>query len=123
MAKDKIILDGLAFYAYHGCQPAEAELGQPFIVDVELYLDLAPAGQADDLQATVNYDTVYQLIREIVTGQRYKLLEALAESVAQKILTCFPVEEVLVRVKKPRAPLPGTFNYAAVEIRRSRKGP
>ncbi|MBE3572536.1 MAG: dihydroneopterin aldolase [Moorella humiferrea] len=121
MANDKIILAGLEFYAHHGCHPAEAELGQPFILDIELVLDLSPAGKTDELKATINYDAVYRLVRTIVTEGRFHLLEALAETVAQKILVSFPVEEVMVRIKKPRAPLPGTIAYAGVEIRRRRK--
>ncbi|AKX93155.1 7,8-dihydroneopterin aldolase [Moorella thermoacetica] len=121
MGQDKIILAGLEFYGFHGNHPAEQQLGQPFIVDLELYLDLEPAGRTDALEATVNYGQVYRLVQEIVTGRPYKLLEALAAAISDGILAGFPVDEVLVRVKKPRAPLPGSFDYAAVEIRRRRK--
>ncbi|MDN5344767.1 MAG: 7,8-dihydroneopterin aldolase/epimerase/oxygenase [Clostridia bacterium] len=120
---DKIILDGMEFYAFHGCYPAEQELGQPFVVDIELFLDLAPAGCSDALEASIDYSQVYHLVQEITTGRPFKLLEALAEAIAAGILAAFPVAEVMVRVKKPRAPLPGRFNYVAVEIRRSRSGP
>ncbi|OIQ57012.1 dihydroneopterin aldolase [Moorella thermoacetica] len=121
MGQDKIILAGLEFYGFHGYHPAEQQLGQPFIVDLELYLDLEPAGRTDALEATVNYAQVYCLVQEIVTGRPYKLLEALAAAISDAILAGFPVDEVLVRVKKTRAPLPGSFDYAAVEIRRRRK--
>ncbi|BCV20239.1 dihydroneopterin aldolase [Moorella sp. Hama-1] len=121
MHQDKIILAGMEFYGFHGYHPAERQLGQPFIVDLELFLDLEPAGRADTLEATVNYGEIYCLVREIVTGRPFKLLEALATALADGILAGFPVEEVLVRVKKPRAPLPGKFDHAAVEIRRQKQ--
>ncbi|MDK2821037.1 MAG: 7,8-dihydroneopterin aldolase/epimerase/oxygenase [Clostridia bacterium] len=108
----------MEFYGYHGVHPAEHELGQPFIVDLELYLDLTQAAKSDDIKATINYLEIYSLVKKIVTDSRFNLLEALAETISNSILENFPVNELLVRVRKPHAPLPGTFNYAGVEIKR-----
>ncbi|RJX22125.1 MAG: dihydroneopterin aldolase [Desulforudis sp.] len=118
MPRDKVILDGMEFYGYHGVQKAEHELGQPFIVDLELGLDLAPAGRSDDLRQAVNYVEVYNTVREIVQKGRFLLLEALAEAIASAVLRDFPVEELMVRVKKPHVPIPGRICFAAVEIKR-----
>ncbi|MGI6143423.1 MAG: dihydroneopterin aldolase [bacterium] len=117
---DRIIVAGMNFWGYHGVRPEENALGQPFIVDVELYLDLQKAGRSDDLEDTVNYGLVYRLVEEIVTGEPRRLLEKVAETIAAGILEEFPVTEVVVRVKKPHVPLPGIVDYAAVEIRRGR---
>jgi len=122
MAHDKLIMEGLEFYGYHGTLAAEQELGQRFILDIELALDLRRAGETDDLAATVNYAAVYRLAAEIVQARRYRLLEAVAEAVAQAILGRFPVDAVKVRVRKPQAPLPGHFGYVAAEILRRRDG-
>ena len=119
MLKDKIILDGMEFYGYHGVQEAEHELGQPFVVDLELYLDLVPAGRTDDIRQAVNYVDVYNAVRPVVQKQRFALLEALAEKIASDILQGFPVDEIKVRVLKPRVPIPGRIRFTAVEIRRS----
>jgi len=118
---DKIILEGMEFYGYHGARPEEKKLGQRFIVDVELFLDLRQAGETDNLDYTVNYAQVFELVQSIVCGRSRQLIESVAETIAAALLAQFPVEEVLVRVKKPQAPLPGMFTWAAVEIRRKNK--
>ena len=118
---DKIILEGMEFYGYHGVLREEQALGQRFIVDVELRLDLRPAGRADDPALTVNYARVFERVREIVGGRPYRLIEAVAEAVAADLLERFPAGEVTVRVKKPQAPVPGRFAWMAVEIRRRRE--
>jgi len=117
---DRLILKGMEFYAFHGVLPQEQHLGQRFIIDVELSLDLAPAGRTDDPEQTVNYARVFRLVEEVVTGAPCRLIEAVAEKVAGAILEQFPVSEVLVRVKKPGAPVPGHFAYMGVEIHRRR---
>ena len=119
---DRIILAGMNFWGYHGVRPEENSLGQPFIIDLELYLDLQQAGRSDDLEDTVSYSLVYRLVKEIVTGKPRRLLENIAETIAARVLEEFPVQEVLVRVKKPHVPLPGIVDYAAVEIRRGKTG-
>ncbi|MCL6558732.1 MAG: dihydroneopterin aldolase [Firmicutes bacterium] len=117
---DRIILEGMEFYGYHGVLPEEQALGQRFIVDVELYLDLRPAGASDDPELTVNYARVYELVESIAGGRPYRLIESVAEAIASGVLERFPVKEALVRVKKPQAPVPGRFDWMAVEIRRCR---
>jgi len=115
---DKIIMGGMLFYGYHGVLPQERDLGQVFEVDVELNLDLRLAGESDDPELTVNYADVYEVVRRVVTGRPHNLIEAVAETVAARLLEVFPLGDVLVRVKKPAAPVPGHFKYMAVEIRR-----
>jgi len=118
---DKIILSNLAFYGYHGVKPEENAIGQKFFVDVAISADLSRAGKTDDLALTVNYGEVYRLIKDIVTNSRFRLIEALAERIAGDILASCPAAgAVTVTVKKPEAPIPGIFGYAAVEITRAR---
>jgi dihydroneopterin aldolase len=120
---DKIFLEGMAFFARHGVLPAERETGQRFLIDVTLYLDLSPAGRADDLELTINYLDVYHKVEAVVCGRSFQLLEALAEAVATAILEGFPVWQVGVRVRKPGAPLPGYFETVGVEILRGKSCP
>lgn len=115
---DKILMCGMSFYGYHGVLPQERDLGQVFEVDVELYLDLRAAGESDDQEMTVSYADVYEVVRRVVTGRPHNLIEAVAETIATRLLNGFPMREVLVRVKKPAAPVPGHFKYMGVEIRR-----
>jgi dihydroneopterin aldolase len=116
--RDKIIMQGLEFYGYHGVLPGEQEIGQRFLVDLELTTDLEHPGRLDDLSGAIDYSEVYGLVAKIVTKERFDLIEALAERIAQAVLAGYSVEEVMVRVKKPHAPVGGIFDYMGVEIRR-----
>ncbi len=117
---DKIILSGMEFYGYHGALPAEQELGQRFIVDLEISCRLDFPARLDELGETIDYSEVFDLVAGIVQEERYNLIEALAERIARVILDKYSAEEVLVRVKKPHAPLGGVFSHVGVEIRRGR---
>lgn len=118
---DRIILKGMEFYAYHGVLKEEQQLGQRFMVDVEMLLDVRPAAAADDLNLTVNYARVYDLVADVMRGKSCCLLETLAEKIAAGVCRRYRslVREVVVRVYKPQVPLPGLLEYAAVEIRRN----
>ncbi|WP_174549973.1 dihydroneopterin aldolase [Desulfotruncus arcticus] len=118
---DKIIMKEMSFYGYHGVLQQERDLGQTFVVDVELGLDLRVAGESDDPEMTVSYADVYEVVRRVVTGRPCNLIEAVAERIADRLLDGFLLREVLVRVKKPGAPVPGHFGYMGVEIKRSRE--
>jgi len=119
---DEILLEGMHFYAYHGVNPEERSLGQRFMVDVILAVDLRPAGQSDHLDDTVSYSAVYKLVRRIVEGEPRNLIEAVAESIASHILESFPpVEHVTVTVRKPEVPMKGSMlDAAGVRLSRSR---
>ncbi|QIB27407.1 dihydroneopterin aldolase [Caloranaerobacter azorensis] len=118
---DKIMLKGLNFYAYHGALKEENVIGQKFIIDLELFCDLKKAGETDDLSQSVNYAKVYEMVKGICENNTFKLIEALAENIAVKVLDEFKnVKEIVVRVKKPQAPVNGIFDYFGVEIRRVR---
>ena len=118
---DRISLEGMRFYGYHGCLPEERARGQAFLVDVVLTLPLAEAGSSDDLAATVNYAEVFALARSVVEGAPCRLIETVAERIAGGVLARFArVEAVRVTVHKPAAPLPGVFHDAAVTVVRAR---
>ncbi len=118
---DKIIMKNLAFFGYHGVLKEENLLGQKFFLDIELYTDLKKAGISDDVADTVHYGEAYNMVKDIVENKRFKLLEALAENIADKLLNRFSlVEEIIVKIKKPEAPVNGIYDYFGVEIRRKR---
>ena len=118
---DKIIMENMGFFGYHGVLQEEKILGQKFFLDVYLYLSLKKAGETDDLNFSVNYGEVYETIKEIVTNKKFDLLEGLAESICSEIFSSFPlIQKILIRVKKPEAPVSGIFDYFGVEIERER---
>jgi 7,8-dihydroneopterin aldolase/epimerase/oxygenase len=122
MSEDRILLEGMVFHGRHGTLPAERELGQPFVVDVELRLDLRAAGLADDLTRTVDYSEVHRRAKEIVEGPPVGLTETVAERIAAAVLEEHPpVEAVRVKVGKPNVRLGDTvLAGSAVEITRRR---
>lgn len=122
---DRILLEGLAFYAYHGVKSEEKTLGQRFELDLALELDLHRAGSLDDLSQTVDYGEAYRVAREQVEGTSRDTIEAVAEQVAAALLERFSaVEAVSVRIKKPWVPIPNAhLAWAAVEIERRRSEP
>lgn len=120
MSRDRILLQGLRFYGRHGVHPEETKLGQRFVVDLELGVDLRAAGVSDDLEQTVSYSDVYRDVRAIVEGPPFKLIEAVAERIAAQVLLRESVLSVFVRVRKPEVPIPGQLDCVAVEIYRER---
>jgi len=112
---DRIILEGMVFYGRHGALPAERELGQPFVVDVELWLDLRPAGLSDDLAKTVDYGEVHRLAKQVVEGDPANLTETVAERIANATLEEHPLVDVVrVKVKKPNVRLGDTVLAGSV---------
>jgi dihydroneopterin aldolase len=114
-------MENMRFYGYHGVLAEEKALGQRFIIDAVLYLPLQAAGRSDDLNDTVSYSAVYDRIKSIVTGERYNLLEALAERLCADIFKGNPpVQKIVLRIRKPEAPIDGIFDSVGVEIERVR---
>jgi len=117
---DRITLRGMRFLGRHGVTLEERMEPQPIEVDVEMALDLQRPAQTDELGDTVDYAAVFGQVAEIVEGQSFRLLEALAGGIAAAVLAEQPVQEVEGRVRKPKAPLPGAFETVEVTLRRSR---
>lgn len=118
---DKIFLNNLKFYGFHGLLPEENRLGQPFHVDVELHLSLQKAGKTDDMNESVHYGEVYEVIQKIVEGRAKKLIEAVAEDIAITLLTTFTkIEACKIKVVKPKPPIAGQYDSVAVEIYREK---
>ena len=115
---DRIVVQGIQFYGYHGVHDEERKLGQRFLVDVEIRGDLRAAGRRDDLSASVDYGRIHALVMEIGTGGQFRLLEALAEQIATAVLKQVGVRQVTVRATKPSPPLPGIVAGVSVEITR-----
>ena len=119
---DRIILEGMTFEGTHGVYPDEQVTPQPFEVDVELALNLQPAGLSDDLGLTADYARVFDACRAVAESTRYNLIEALAEAITEELLAGFPmVDSVTVRIRKPKVDLGGTFRAAGIEIKRKRR--
>jgi dihydroneopterin aldolase len=121
MPSDKIYLDGLLFYGFHGVSPEEKTRGQRFRVDLELSVDLRKAGESDDLNDTVDYGDVYRLVKSVIEGPKCNLIESLAEEISRRILSDYPVDRIKVKVSKPEVSIKNSIlSSAAVEIVRTK---
>lgn len=120
MSADRIVIEGLEVWGHHGVLPHERELGQRFVVDVTLEVDLAAAGASDDLADTVDYGAVAQAVHDLVAEERHDLLERVAERIAERALADDRVTGVEVTLHKPSAPLPVPAREVRVEVRRTR---
>lgn len=118
---DKLQLRGMRFYGYHGVFAEENRLGQQFIVDLELLIDLQQAALTDELQYALDYSELHEFVRGIVEGPPVKLIEALTDQVASRVLEHYTmVNEITVRVTKPHPPFKVEFDGVTIEMNRKR---
>jgi dihydroneopterin aldolase len=119
-SQDRLLLEGMEFFGYHGDIEAERALGGRYSVDVELRADLRAAGRSDSIDDSIDYVRCFQVVRDLVENRQYRLLEALAEAIAQALLREHPrAGSVRVRVAK-QPPVRGSFQRFAVEVERGR---
>jgi dihydroneopterin aldolase len=118
---DRIELRGLKVRGNHGVFDHERRDGQDFVVDVTVWMDLAPAAASDDLADTLDYGALAQRAAAIVGGEPLDLIEAVAGRVAEDVMTDVRVQAVEVVLHKPQAPIPLDFADVAVVARRSRR--
>jgi dihydroneopterin aldolase len=118
---DRLELRGMRFLGRHGVTLDERMEPQPFEVDVLMWARLDAAVRSDDLTDTVDYSAVFGVVADIVQGRSFRLIEALAGAIIEAVLELQPlVESVEVHVRKPQAPLPGTFDTVEAVLRRDR---
>jgi dihydroneopterin aldolase len=121
MKTDRLTLKSLDFFGLHGTDPWEKEVGRRFNVDVELTLDLEPAGKTDALEKAVDYRDVYTAARDVVAGESHELIERIAWRLVEEMFGRFPAKAVRVVVRKPEAPIGGLNEATEVEFTRARE--
>lgn len=120
---DAVFVNGLVIHAYHGVLEHESRVGQTFMLDLRLDLDLSAASVSDKLMDTVGYDQVVAVASRAFQERHYRLVEAAAGNVAAAVLKSFPrVSRVRVTVRKPHAPIAAVFDDVGVTIERARGG-
>jgi dihydroneopterin aldolase len=119
---DLIELRGLTALGVCGALPEEQERPQPLEVDLDIWADLASAGESDDLDDTVDYGAVCELVERVVTTERFQLLERLAARIAEVVLSDDRVDGVTVAVRKLRPPVSQIVDTSGVRITRTRAG-
>ncbi len=118
---DSITLTGLRAFGHHGVFEHERADGQEFVLDVTVWMDLAPASSDDDLARTIHYGILAEQVVAAVEVDPVDLIETLAERVAGVVLDNPSALRTRVTVHKPQAPITVPFDDVAVTITRSRR--
>lgn len=118
---DRIILNDLGFYGYHGLFSEEAALGQRFFIDLQCGVDLSGPGRTDTISSTVSYATIYDVVKAAFEDRRMHLIEAVAQNIVDSVFGAFAeVEWIIIRIRKPEAPIAMVRGEAAIELHRVR---
>ena len=115
---DFIEITAIRCYGYIGYLPEEQVLGQWFEVDLMIGFDLAPAGNSDLLEDTLDYRQAITIVKRLISTEKFALIEKLATAISQEILTLDKVQQVRVRLSKPAAPIPDFGGKITVDITR-----
>ena len=116
---DVILIEGIQIPAALGVTAAERKMRRPVTLDLELERELARAGRSDRIGDTVHYKRVFEVVEDVAGNQAHKLVEALAQRIADAVLERFELDAITVRVRKP-SPIAGVLDHAGVRIRRER---
>jgi dihydroneopterin aldolase len=120
---DTVFVNGLVLHAHHGVGDDEGRIGQQFLLDLVLELDLANAARTDKLVDTVSYAEIIEVASAAFRARRYRLVEAAAGAVADALLSSFGrIERLRITVHKPHAPIAAVFGDVGVTLYRSRHG-
>ena len=117
---DVILLEGIQIPAALGVTAAERRMRRPVLLDLEVFRSLAEAGRSDNIRHTIHYKRVFEVVEDVAANQEHKLVEALAQRIADAVLSKFDVERVTVSVRKPK-PIAGVLDHAGVRITRTRE--
>ena len=121
---DTIFVKGIVVHARHGVMKHENEVGQRFVIDLDLFADLSESSRSDRLSDTISYSNVVETATSAFKTANYKLLERAAGAVADAVLTAFPkVRSIKVTVHKPHAPIAEIFEDVGVVLTRGRHPP
>lgn len=118
---DCIHIKNLVLHANHGMFPEENTLGQKFVVSATLYADTRVAGRADEIGQTIHYGGVCHMMKDFMESHTYKLLEAVAENMAEMLLLEYDnLQQVELEIEKPWAPIGLPLDTVSVSITRGR---
>ena len=113
---DCIRIKSLKVKARHGVYEFERKKDGTFELDIEIYLPLEKSGQSDKIEDTIDYDNIVSIATKAFAKKDYNLVEAAAESVCEKLLDALNVAKVILRVRKPHAPINADFDTIEVEL-------
>jgi len=111
-----ISIEGMEFFAYHGCFKEEQVIGTKFRIDLFLEVDTSAAEKSDQLQDTVNYQSVFQLVKKEMETTS-KILEHVGRRILDRIKNEFPlVDHARIKIRKLNPPLGGKMDFVSLEL-------
>jgi 7,8-dihydroneopterin aldolase/epimerase/oxygenase len=115
---NKVALEGLEFYAFHGHYDEEQKLGNKYAVDLEIEADMQDAIVSDKLKYAVDYMVVYDCVKEVML-KKHRLLEHIAHEIIARISERFEhIKSISVHVSKFNPPIGGVCHRAKVSIKK-----
>ena len=117
---ETIRINNLKIHANHGVYKTEEKNGQIFEIDIEIITDLKIAMVSDNLDDTISYENIVESITKIFTQKRFNLIEKIGDEVCNFIINNYTAEKVVLRIRKPNAPINADFD--SVELEFERKG-
>lgn len=115
---ERIELEGMKFYAFHGHYPVEKEVGNEFIVDLTIEVDSRKAGETDDLANALNYQLAYEIVKAEM-AKKSDLLENVATRILDRLFIRFPeIRNSQIKVSKLNPPMGGEIKKVSVVFRR-----
>jgi len=116
MASHTIIVEGINVYAHHGCLEEEGRIGCNYTVDVTMETDFTEAAQSDELSQTIDYVTVYRIVREQM-AVRAKLIEHVGQRIVDALKKEFAtLQRLSVKVTKHNPPMNGHVDRVSIVI-------
>jgi 7,8-dihydroneopterin aldolase/epimerase/oxygenase len=117
-----IRLHNAVFYAYHGVALGEQDLGGKYEVDFEVHCNFQKAAKEDKLEYTLNYESVYDLIKNIICKEKYLLIETITYKIANEVFEKYPIaEKIAIKVRKYSPPVKGVVSYVETEVIKERE--
>ena len=114
-----ISIEGMEFFAYHGCFKEEAIIGTKFSIDLFMVTDTTKAESTDNLEDTVNYQSVYELVKDEMKT-RSKLIEHVGRRILTRLKVEFPeIEHAKIKIRKLNPPLGGKIEFVSLELEHS----
>ena len=120
MSLDSIRINNLKIPARHGVFEFEKDKDGIFEIDLELFIPLKKSAKSDNLEDTINYQDIITITTESFTSKQYALVEAAAESVCNSLLNEFEIDNIIIRVRKPHAPIKADFDSVEIELHRKK---
>jgi len=115
-----IILENMEFHAFHGCLEFEQQLGNTFLVSLSMEINTDQAGKTDNLDDTLNYQLVYDVVKEQMEIPS-KLIEHVGQRILDSVFEKFPqITELNVKLSKLNPPLGGKVERVTIQLERKR---